>query len=299
MKPVYLDYAATTPVDARVVQKMLPYFCEQFGNPSSLYAAGRAARQAVSQARRQLAALLDAEPDEIFFTSGGSESDNWVIRSLAEAALRHGGGHIITTKVEHHAVLHACEALPQGIEVTYLDVDAEGRVRPEQVEEALRPDTFLVTVMTANNEVGTIEPIPAIGALCRARGVFFHTDAVQAVGHIPVSVKDWQVDALSLSGHKLYGPKGVGALYLRRGHKLAPLIYGGAQERGLRAGTENTAGIVGLGFAAAIAEAELHEESGRLQALRDHLFNLAPRYLGRAAQRRAGQSAAGQPQCRH
>ena len=262
MKPVYLDYAATTPVDARVVQKMLPYFCEQFGNPSSLYAAGRAARQAVSQARRQLAALLDAEPDEIFFTSGGSESDNWVIRSLAEEALRHGGGHIITTKVEHHAVLHACEALPQGIEVTYLDVDAEGRVRVEQVEEALRPDTFLVTVMTANNEVGTIEPIPAIGALCRARGVFFHTDAVQAVGHIPVSVKDWQVDALSLSGHKLYGPKGVGALYLRRGHKLAPLIYGGAQERGLRAGTENT------------AAAELHEESGRLQALRDHLFAL-------------------------
>lgn len=274
MKPVYLDYAATTPVDARVVQKMLPYFCEQFGNPSSLYAAGRAARQAVSQARRQLAALLDAEPDEIFFTSGGSESDNWVIRSLAEAALRHGGGHIITTKVEHHAVLRACEALPEGIEVTYLDVDAEGRVRAEQVEAALRPDTFFVTVMTANNEVGTIEPIAAIGALCRARGVFFHTDAVQAVGHIPVSVKDWQVDALSLSGHKLYGPKGVGALYLRRGHKLAPLIYGGAQERGLRAGTENTAGIVGLGFAAAIAAAALHEESGRLQALRDHLFAL-------------------------
>nr|WP_304098715.1 cysteine desulfurase family protein [Mitsuokella multacida] len=280
MKPVYLDYAATTPVDVRVVQKMLPYFCEQFGNPSSLYAAGRAARQAVSQARRQLAALLDAEPDELFFTSGGSESDNWVIRSLAEDALRHGGGHIITTKVEHHAVLHACEALPQGIEVTYLDVDEEGRVRPEQVEEALRPDTFLVTVMTANNEVGTIEPIAAIGALCRARGVFFHTDAVQAVGHIPVSVKDWQVDALSLSGHKLYGPKGVGALYLRRGHKLAPLIYGGAQERGLRAGTENTAGIVGLGFAAAIAAAELCEEGRRLQALRNHLFTLLRKIPG-------------------
>ena len=170
--------------------------------------------------------------------------------------------------------MHACEALPEGIEVTYLDVDAEGRVRAEQVEAALRPDTFLVTVMTANNEVGTIEPIAAIGALCRARGVFFHTDAVQAVGHIPVSVKDWQVDALSLSGHKLYGPKGVGALYLRRGHKLAPLTYGGAQERGLRAGTENTTGIVGLGFAAAIAAAELHEEGGRLQALRDHLFAL-------------------------
>ena len=274
MKTVYLDYAATTPVDARVLKAMLPYFCEQYGNPSSLYSFGREARQAVGQARRQLASLLGARPDEIFFTSGGSESDNWVLRSLSEEALRHGGGHIITTKVEHHAVLRACEALPSGIEVTYLDVDAEGRVRPEQVEEALRPDTFLVTVMTANNEVGTIEPIAAIGALCRVRGVFFHTDAVQAVGHLPVSVKDWQVDALSLSGHKLYGPKGVGALYLRRGHKLAPLIYGGAQERGLRAGTENTAGIVGLGFAAAIAAAELHEESGRLQALRDHLFAL-------------------------
>lgn len=272
MKPVYLDYAATTPVDARVLKAMLPYFCEQYGNPSSLYSFGREARQAVSQARRQLASLLGAEPDEIFFTSGGSESDNWVIRSLSEEALRHGGGHIITTKVEHHAVLRACEALPSGIEVTYLDVDSEGRVQPEAVESSLRPDTFLVSVMAANNEVGTIEPIAEIGAICRAHGVFFHTDAVQAVGHIPVSVKEWQVDALSLSGHKLYGPKGIGALYLRRGHKLAPFIHGGEQERGLRAGTENTAGIVGLGEAAAIAAAELAEESARLQGLRDHLF---------------------------
>ena len=246
MKPVYLDYAATTPVDARVLKAMLPYFCEQYGNPSSLYSFGREARQAVSQARRQLASLLGAEPDEIFFTSGGSESDNWVIRSLSEEALRHGGGHIITTKVEHHAVLRACEALPSGIEVTYLDVDSEGRVQPEAVESSLRLDTFLVSVMAANNEVGTIEPIAEIGAICRAHGVFFHTDAVQAVGHIPVSVKEWQVDALSLSGHKLYGPKGIGALYLRRGHKLAPFIHGGEQERGLRAGTENTAALARL-----------------------------------------------------
>ena len=186
MKPVYLDYAATTPVDARVLKAMLPYFCEQYGNPSSLYSFGREARQAVSQARRQLASLLGAEPDEIFFTSGGSESDNWVLRSLSEEALRHGGGHIITTKVEHHAVLRACEALPSGIEVTYLDVDSEGRVQPEAVESSLRPDTFLVSVMAANNEVGTIEPIAEIGAICRAHGVFFHTDAVQTVGHIPV-----------------------------------------------------------------------------------------------------------------
>ena len=181
MKTVYLDYAATTPVDARVLKAMLPYFCEQYGNPSSLYSFGREARQAVGQARRQLASLLGAEPDEIFFTSGGSESDNWVIRSLSEEALRHGGGHIITTKVEHHAVLRACEALPSGIEVTYLDVDSEGRVQPEAVESSLRPDTFLVSVMAANNEVGTIEPIAEIGAICRAHGVFFHTDAVQAV----------------------------------------------------------------------------------------------------------------------
>lgn len=272
MKPVYLDCAATTPVDARVLEAMTPYFCQMFGNPSSLYSFGREARQAVSRARRQLAALLDAEPDEIFFTSGGSESDNWIIRSLADAALSRGGGHIITTRIEHHAVLHACEALPDGIAVTYLDVDREGRVRAEQVEEALRPDTFLVSVMAANNEVGTIEPIADIGAVCQSHGVFFHTDAVQAAGHIPISVKAWQVDALSLSGHKFYGPKGIGALYLRRGHKIAPLIYGGEQERGLRAGTENTAGIVGLGAAAALASSELTAECARLCDLRDCLF---------------------------
>ena len=249
MKTVYLDYAATTPVDARVLKAMLPYFCEQYGNPSSLYSFGREARQAVGQARRQLASLLGAEPDEIFFTSGGSESDNWVIRSLSEEALRHGGGHIITTKVEHHAVLRACEALPSGIEVTYLDVDSEGRVQPEAVESSLRPDTFLVSVMAGNNEVGTIEPIAEIGAICRAHGVFFHTDAVQAVGHIPVSVKEWQVDALSLSGHKLYGPKGIGALYVKKGVHIPPFMLGGGQEKGFRSGTESVPLICGFGAA--------------------------------------------------
>ena len=237
MKPIYLDYAATTPADERVVEAMLPYFTQRFGNPSSLYSFGREARQAVRRARYQLAALIDAEPEEIFFTSGGSESDNWIIRSLAaEALAKNGGGHIITSKIEHHAVLHACESLPKGIEVTYVGVDAEGRVSLEKIKEAVRPDTFLVSIMTANNEVGTIEPIAEIGAFCREHGIFFHTDAVQAVGHIPLSMKELPVDALSLSGHKFYGPKGTGALYLRRGRKIEPLIAGGAQERGLRAG---------------------------------------------------------------
>ena len=182
MKPVYLDYAATTPTDERVLKAMLPYFTQQFGNASSLYSLGREARQAIARARRQLANLLGTESDEIFFTSGGSESDNWIIRSLADEALQKGkGGHIITTKVEHHAVLHACAALPESIDVTYLDVDEEGRVRLEDIEQAVRPDTFLVSVMTANNEVGTIEPIAEIGSFCREHGIFFHTDAVQAV----------------------------------------------------------------------------------------------------------------------
>ncbi|WP_432646426.1 cysteine desulfurase family protein [Mitsuokella sp.] len=273
MKPVYLDYAATTPTDERVVSAMLPYFTQHFGNPSSLYSFGRGARQAVRRARWQLAALLNAEPEEMFFTSGGSESDNWIIRSLAAEALeKNGGGHIITSKIEHHAVLHACESLPQGIEVTYVDVDEEGRLHLEDIEKAVRPDTFLVSIMTANNEVGTIEPIAQIGAFCREGGIFFHTDAVQAVGHIPMDVKKLQVDALSLSGHKLYGPKGIGALYLRRGKKILPLIAGGAQERGLRAGTENTPGIVGLGKAAELAAAEMISETARLTALREQLI---------------------------
>ena len=273
-EPVYLDYAATTPVDERVLQAMLPYYTTHFGNPSSLYSFGRTARQAVAQARRQVSALLGAAGEEIFFTSGGSESDNWAIKGMALAQRRTAGKrHIITTAIEHHAVLNTCAWLAeQGFDVTYLPVDSKGRVTAAQVGAALRDDTALVSIMYANNEVGTIEPIPEIGAMLRARGVFFHTDAVQAAGHVPIDVQTLNVDALSLSGHKLYGPKGIGALYLRRGWQLYPLIHGGAQEREQRAGTENVPGIVGLGCAAELAAQEMGTEQKRLVALRDKLI---------------------------
>ncbi|MDY4474538.1 cysteine desulfurase family protein [Mitsuokella sp.] len=270
MKPVYLDYAATTPTDERVLAAMLPYFTQHFGNPSSLYSFGRETRRAVALARRQVAELLGASPEEIFFTSGGSESDNWLIKGVAAAR---GRGHIVTTAVEHHAVLRACASLPTDrFSVTYLPVDAKGRVAPEDVEAALRPDTILVSIMMANNEVGTIEPIAAIGAICRQQGILFHTDAVQAAGHLPIDVQQLQVDALSLSGHKLYGPKGIGALYLRRGLAVSPLICGGEQERSQRAGTENVPGIVGLGRAAGLAQQEMPAETERLLSLRTRLL---------------------------
>ncbi|MGO5130449.1 cysteine desulfurase family protein [Mitsuokella jalaludinii] len=270
MKPVYLDYAATTPTDERVLAAMLPYFTQHFGNPSSLYSFGRETWRAVALARRQVAELLGASPEEIFFTSGGSESDNWLIKGVAAAR---GRGHIVTTAVEHHAVLRACASLPTDrFSVTYLPVDAKGRVAPEDVEAALRPDTILVSIMMANNEVGTIEPIAAIGAICRQQGILFHTDAVQAAGHLPIDVQQLQVDALSLSGHKLYGPKGIGALYLRRGLAVSPLICGGEQERSQRAGTENVPGIVGLGRAAGLAQQEMPAETERLLSLRTRLL---------------------------
>lgn len=274
MRPVYLDYAATTPADARVVEAMMPYFTQQFGNPSSIYSFGREARRAVAAARRQVAALLGAEPSEIFFTSGGSESDNWAIKGMAFALRRAGkGSHIITSRIEHHAVLRSCQWLEeQGFAVTYLPVDRNGRVKPEQVLEALREDTALVSLMTANNEVGTIEPIAEIGQILQERGIFFHTDAVQAAGHIPLAVDALHVDALSLSGHKFYGPKGIGALYLRRGFRPDAWIHGGSQESSLRAGTENTAAIVGLGKAAELARQELAQEAKRLSGLRDWLM---------------------------
>lgn len=274
MDRVYLDYAATTPVDARVFSAMQPYFCTEFGNASSVYSYGRTARQAVAQARRQVAALIGAEPSEVFFTSGGSESDNWALKGMAVSLRCAGrGNHIITSAIEHHAVLNTCAYLERaGYEVTYLPVDSRGRVSVTAVEAALRPDTIIVSIMTANNEVGTIEPIAEIGAILRERGIFFHTDAVQAVGHIPVAVEEFHVDALSLSGHKIYAPKGVGALYIRRGWQIDPLIHGGAQERELRAGTENVPGIVALGAAAEIACAELGTEWERLSALRDRML---------------------------
>lgn len=275
MTPVYLDYAATTPTDARVLEAMMPYFTQQFGNPSSLYSFGREARRAVAAARRQVASLLGADSSEIFFTSGGSESDNWAIKGMAFALRRAGkGSHILTSRIEHHAVLRSCQWLEeQGFAVTYLPVDKTGRVNPDEVLEALREDTVLVSLMMANNETGTIEPIAEIGQILQERKIFFHTDAVQAAGHIPLAVDALHVDALSLSGHKFYGPKGIGALYLRRGFRPDAWIHGGSQESGLRAGTENTAAIVGLGKAAELARQELEQEAGRLSSLRDWLMD--------------------------
>lgn len=268
MKPVYLDYAATTPLDPRVLTAMQPYLTEIYGNPSSLHSFGQAARRGIARAREQAAALIGASPDEVFFTSGGTESDNWAIRGIAEERRAAGcGAHIVTSAVEHAAVRETCRYLARcGFTITELPVDGDGRVDPAAVETALRTDTALVSVMTANNEVGTIEPIAKIGQIVRARGIPFHTDAVQAAGHIPLDVSALHVDALSFSAHKFCGPKGVGVLYLRHGMKCAPLLYGGAQERDLRAGTENAAAIVGCGRAAEIARAEMGVEDERLRA---------------------------------
>ena len=269
---VYADHAATTRLSDTALQAMLPYWRERYGNPSSLYAFAQQSKSDLEAARAQVAACLHAAPEEIFFTSGGTEADNWALKGAAELR-RAKGRHIITTAIEHHAILHTAQYLEKrGYEVTYLPVDGDGLVTPEQVRAALRPDTILVSVMAANNEIGTIEPIPAIGAVCRAAGVLFHTDAVQAVGHIPVDVEQWQVDLLSLSGHKFYGPRGTGALYVRKGLRLPPLIHGGGQERGRRSGTENVAGAVGLAAALKEAVEELPAESERLAALRDRLL---------------------------
>lgn len=272
MRRIYLDHAATTPVSAAVLEAMLPCFTQVWGNASSVHAPGREAKRALEAARRQVAKALNASvPQEIYFTAGGSESDNWAIKGVAFA---HKTGHIITTAIEHHAVLHTCQWLEkQGFSVTYLPVDSYGRVTAAQVEQAIRPDTFLVSVMAANNEVGTLQPIAEIGALCRARGILFHTDAVQAVGAIPLDVQAMQVDLLSLSGHKLHGPKGVGALYIRKWVKVESLIHGGAQERGFRAGTENLPGIVGLGKAVELAQEGLADNAARMTALREKLIH--------------------------
>lgn len=265
---VYLDHAATTPIDPRVYEAMQPYLTGIYGNPSSLHTFGQVARRGIDRAREKTAALIGALPEEIFFTSGGTESDNWAIRGLAEAGRTAGkGAHIVTSSIEHHAVLESCRAMEhRGFSVTYLPVDAAGRIDPADVAAALRQDTVLVSIMTANNEVGSIQPLAEIGTLLRARGIPFHTDAVQAVGHIPLDVNVLGVDALSLSAHKFYGAKGVGALYVRRGTAIAPLLYGGAQERDMRAGTENMAGIVACGRAAEIACAEQTAEEERLRA---------------------------------
>ncbi|BCV25195.1 MAG TPA: cysteine desulfurase NifS [Firmicutes bacterium] len=273
MRRVYMDHAATTAVHPEVLEEMLPYLKGEFGNPSAIYSWGREAKAAIEKARERLAHLLGAEPAEIVFTSGGTESDNFALRGVA-AANRDKGNHIITTKIEHHAILHTAEQLEkEGFRVTYLPVDQDGLVRREDLERALTPDTILVSIMFANNEVGTIEPIAELARIVKEKGVIFHTDAVQAVGNVPINVKELGVDLLSLSGHKIYGPKGIGALYIRRGTRIKPLLLGGAQERRWRSGTENVPGIVGLGKAAELAEKELPERSAHLRELRDLLID--------------------------
>lgn len=270
---VYADNAATTAVSKAVLDEMIPYYCEKYGNPSSIYSVGRDAREAVDAARKRVADALGAQPEEIFFTSGGSEADNWAIRGIAHKNAAKGK-HLITTKFEHHAVLHTMKVLEkEGFEVTYLDVNSNGVVNPKDLEAAIRPDTTLVTIMYANNEIGTIQPIPELSKICADHGVIFHTDAVQAVGHVPINVKDQHIDLLSLSAHKFHGPKGVGALYIRKGLRFANLIEGGAQEKNRRAGTENVPGIVGLGKAIELATTNMEESNKKVTKLRDKLID--------------------------
>ena len=273
MKRVYMDNAATTALRRDVLDAMMPYLTDIYGNPSSLHYFGQEAHKAVENARHQVASALNAEDNEIVFTGCGTEADNMALKGIAEK-YQSKGKHIITSSVEHHAILHTCEYLEKhGFEVTYLPVDEYGMVKAEQVRDAIRSDTILVSIMFANNEVGTIMPIKEIGAVCREKGVFFHTDAVQAVGHVEIDVKAMNIDLLSLSAHKLHGPKGVGALYIRKGIVVPPLLHGGAQERRKRAGTENVAGIVGLGKAIEIACSDIEGTSKRICYLRDKLIN--------------------------
>ena len=270
---VYADNAATTKISDSVFQSMVPYLTEKYGNASSIYGLARESRRAIEAAREKVAAALGAEAREIFFTSCGTESDNWAVKGAAHAIAKKGKKHIITTVFEHHAILHTCQTLEkEGFEVTYLPVEANGIVSVEKVKAAIRPDTALVSIMYANNEIGTIQPIPEIGAVCKEKGVLFHTDAVQAVGTVHINVKEQNIDMLSLSGHKLHAPKGVGALYVRKGIVLPNLIDGGGQEKGKRAGTENTAYIVGLGTAIEEAVAAIDEKTLKLIAMRDRLI---------------------------
>ncbi|MGI5967255.1 MULTISPECIES: cysteine desulfurase NifS [Anaerotruncus] len=272
-KFVYADNAATTQISDAVLEAMLPWLKDGYGNPSSIYAKGREAGHAIEAARKQVAGALGARPDEIYFTGCGSESDNWAIKGAAHKLASKGKKHIITTAFEHHAVLHTCAALEkEGFEITYLPVGPLGVIDPQQVADAIRADTALVTIMYANNEIGTIQPIPEIGEICRSKGVWFHTDAVQAVGNVPINVVDQKIDMLSLSGHKIHAPKGVGVMYLRKGIVLPNLIDGGGQERGRRAGTENVASIVGLGTAIEIACADIPARIAKVTPMRDRII---------------------------
>ncbi|HHW57915.1 MAG TPA: cysteine desulfurase NifS [Clostridia bacterium] len=273
MDRIYLDNAATTPVDKRVLEAMLPYYSDVFGNPSSLYSYGQEAKKAIEEAREKVAKALGADADEIYFTSGGSESDNWALKGVAYA-LKDKGNHIITTEIEHPAVLNTCRYLEkEGFKVTYLPVDEYGLVKPEDLKKAITDKTILVSIMFANNEIGTIEPIEELVKIAHEKNVYFHTDAVQAVGNIPIDVKKLDVDLLSLSAHKIYGPKGVGALYIKKGIKIHSLIQGGTQEKNRRAGTENVPGIVGLGEAIELITKNLDSHINKLTFLRDKLIN--------------------------
>lgn len=271
-KLIYMDNAATTAVKPEVFEKMKPYFMENYSNPSSVYSFAGEAKKAVDGARDIIAGALNAKAAEIYFTGGGSEADNWAIKATAEA-YKNKGKHIITSAIEHHAVLHTCGWLERhGYEVTYLPVDENGTVSPEKVEEAIRPDTILISIMFANNEIGTIEPIKEIGEIAEKHGVLFHTDAVQAFGHVPIDVQEMHIDMLSASGHKFHGPKGIGFMYMRNGLKLGSFIHGGAQERSRRAGTHNVPGIVGMGEAARIAMEQLEANAAKETEVRDYLI---------------------------
>ena len=271
-KMIYLDNAATTKTAPEVVEAMLPYFSEFYGNASTVYEFGGKSKEAVSLAREIIANAIGAKENEIYFTAGGSESDNWAIKATAEA-YKDKGKHIITSKIEHHAVLHTCQWLEQnGFEVTYLDVDEFGVVKLEELKKAIRPDTILISIMFANNEIGTIEPVAEIGEIAREHGILFHTDAVQAFGQIPINVDELNIDMLSSSGHKLNGPKGIGFLYIRKGVKIRSFVHGGAQERKRRAGTENVPGIVGFGKAVELALANMEERTARERELRDYMM---------------------------
>lgn len=271
---LYMDYSATTPVKKEVLDEMMPYFTENFGNASSFHTFGREAKTALDKARGQVANLINAKPNEIYFTAGGTESDNWAIEGVAFAH-RSKGNHIITSKIEHHGVLHICEYLEKhhGFEVTYLDVDAEGRVKLDELEKAIKDTTILISIMFANNEIGTIQPINEIGDICREKGIVFHTDAVQAMGNVSIDVDKLNVDMMSISGHKIYAPKGIGLLYVRKGIKFNPITTGGSHERGKRPGTENVPGIVALGKAMELANDNLDAHVSRMIEMRDKLID--------------------------
>ena len=273
-KMIYLDNAATTRTAPEVVEAMLPYFTEMYGNPSSIYEFAGKSKEGVTKARGQIAAALDAKPEEIYFTAGGSESDNWALKATFEA-YKSKGNHIITTKIEHHAILHTCEYLEKerGAKITYLDVDENGIVKLDELEKAITPETILISVMFANNEIGSIQPIKEIGAIAKEHGILFHTDAVQAFGQVPINVDELGIDMLSSSGHKLNGPKGIGFLYIRKGVKIRSFVHGGAQERKRRAGTENVPGIVGYGAAAERAIRTMEDRTAKEIQVRDHFID--------------------------